>query len=157
MDPTRKHAMNSNIFRLINPSTTGSHLVMLLMRVGFGGMMCYGHGWDKINKYGSDPSTFPMDPLNIGKSLSFYATTATEFACAMLVALGLMTRVACAPLIFAMCVAFFKVHGGKLTFVPNDGASEPAVMYLLAFAVIMLGGPGKFSLDQVFFGNKAKA
>lgn len=146
--------MNAKVLRLIKPHTTMSDLVMLLLRVGFGGMMCYGHGWQKIQQYGSDPSAFKPAALGMSSSLSFYSATAAEFGCALLVTLGLMTRVACAPLIFAMCVAFFSIHGGKLSFVPSSGASEPAAIYLLAFAVILLGGPGKYSLDQVFFAGK---
>ena len=148
--------MNSNVMRLVKPQTTASNLVMLIMRLGFGGMMCYGHGWDKIHKYGSSPSTFSMDPLGIGNTLSFYGAVGAEFGCALLITLGLLTRVACAPLIFSMCVAFFStsLHGGKLTFVPNAGASEPAVVYILAFSMILLGGPGRFSLDSVFFSGK---
>lgn len=146
--------MNSNVARLINPAPTATNLVLLLMRLGFGGMMCFGHGWDKIQKFGGTPSTFPIDPLKMGASLSFYATAATEFGCALLVVMGLLTRVACVPLIFAMCIAFFKVHGGQLTFVPAGGASEPAVVYVLAFGVVLLGGPGKFSFDQALVSRK---
>jgi putative oxidoreductase len=147
--------MNSSVMRIIKPAPTATSLVLLLLRLGFGGMMCFGHGWDKIQKFGGTPSTFPIDPLKLGASLSFYATVATEFGCALLVALGLLTRVACAPLIFAMCIAFFQVHGGRLTFVPSAGASEPAVVYVVAFCVILLGGPGKFSLDQALLSGKS--
>ena len=31
---------------------------------------------------------------------------------------------------------------------------EPAAIYIVAFAIIMLAGPGKFSLDATFFGGK---
>ena len=145
--------MAPSIAKFIKPAPTATHLTLLLMRLFFGGFMAYGHGWAKLSQYGSDPSKFP-DPLGMGNSLSFYSAVGAEFACAVLVTIGLMTRVACAPLVFAMGVAFFKIHGGSLTFVPAGGASEPAAIYIVAFAVILLAGPGKFSLDATFFGNK---
>jgi len=140
--------------KFIQPLPTLTHLSLLLLRLFFGGFMAYGHGWSKVSQYGSSPSTFPADPLGIGNAMSFYGAVGAEFACAILVSLGLVTRVACVPLIFAMGVAYFKVHGGTLTFVPASGASEPAAIYLVAFAVILLSGPGKFSLDATFFGAR---
>lgn len=145
--------MAPSIAKFIKPAPTATHLTLLLMRLFFGGFMAYGHGWAKLSKFGSNPSSFD-DPLGIGNAMSFYGAVGAEFACAILVTLGLMTRVACVPLIFAMGVAFFKVHGGTLTFVPAAGASEPAAIYIVAFAIIMLAGPGKFSLDNAFFGSK---
>lgn len=145
--------MAPSIAKFVKPAPTATHLTLLLMRLFFGGFMAYGHGWAKISQYGGDPSKFP-DPLGMGNSLSFYGAVGAEFACAVLVTIGLMTRVACVPLVFAMGVAFFKVHGGSLTFVPAAGASEPAAIYVVAFAIILLAGPGKFSFDATFFGGK---
>lgn len=146
--------MAPSIAKFIKPAPTATHLTLLLMRLFFGGFMAYGHGWAKLSQYGSSPSTFPADPLGIGNAMSFYGAIGAEFACAILVTIGLMTRVACVPLVFAMGVAYFKVHGGSLTFIPANGASEPAAIYIVAFAIIMLAGPGKFSLDATFFGGK---
>ena len=70
-----------------------------------------------------------------------------EFACAILVVLGLASRIAVLPLVFTMGVAAFIIHGGDPLFMAGDASKEPALIYLAAFAVIFFTGPGRFSLD----------
>jgi uncharacterized membrane protein YphA (DoxX/SURF4 family) len=44
-----------------------------------------------------------------------------------------------------MGVAFFMVHGGKLS---GDGSGEMAVLYALAFLVTLVAGAGRYSIDR---------
>lgn len=123
---------------------------LLLLRVGFGGMMAFGHG---LGKASLDASKFP-DPLGIGNAASLYGAVFSELVCGVLVAVGLLTRLACIPLIFAMLVAAFVVHASGPFFLPGQGAKEPAVMYALVFLGILLLGPGRWSIDHALFGRK---
>lgn len=119
---------------------------LLLLRLVFGGFMAIGHGWGKLMSFGEVADKFP-DPLGIGSRLSMGSAIFCEFVCAMLVVLGLATRVAVLPLVFTMGVAAFIVHGGDPLFMSGGAAKEPALVYLVAFAVLFFTGPGRFSLD----------
>jgi putative oxidoreductase len=48
-----------------------------------------------------------------------------------------------------MCVAAFVIHGSD----PFSG-KELALMYLVPFLTLVFTGAGRFSLDQLFSGEK---
>lgn len=114
---------------------------LLLLRAG-SALMIMTHGWPKITNFSSYLNQF-ADPLGLGPALSLQAAIFAEFFCAILVALGLLTRLAVIPLIFTMAVVVFIVHGGD-TF----GDKELSLLYLVVFSVIFITGPGKYSLDK---------
>ncbi len=119
---------------------------LLTLRIVFGGFMLLGHGIPKLRVFASKPSEFP-DPLGIGNLASFYGAIGAEVVCAALVLLGLFTRVATLPLIFAMAVAAFVMHASDPFFMAGGAAKEPAMIYLLGSLAIALTGPGRLSLD----------
>ncbi len=65
-----------------------------------------------------------------------------EFFCSLFIILGLFTRFAAIPLIIAMSVAVFAAHHGKFA---TEG--QMASLFLGAFLVILIVGPGKASVD----------
>jgi putative oxidoreductase len=123
---------------------------LLIHRLVFGGFMVIGHGLPKLQMFGGDPSKFP-DPLGIGNTLSFYGCMAGEVLGPLLIAFGLLTRVAAVPAIFTMGVAAFLIHASDPFFMAGAGAKEPALIYLVAFLTIALSGPGRFSIDHFLF------
>lgn len=126
---------------------TPTSLGLLILRIAAGGFMAVGHGYGKLTT--GDASKFP-DPLGIGSHLSFYGAVGAEFFCALLVALGLLTRLAALPCIFTMLVAAGVVHAKDPFFMTGAGGSkEPAMLYLCMFLAIALAGPGRFSIDRV--------
>jgi putative oxidoreductase len=143
--------MSKPLVKLIvtTPTTTG--LALLVLRLAAGGMMAFGHGLGKLRA--GDPSKFP-DPLGIGSTMSYYGAVGAEFFCALLVAAGLFTRLACIPMIFTMGVAALVVHRADPLFMSGGAAKEPALIYLFMFLAILLAGPGKFSLDHALFARK---
>ena len=114
----------------------------LLLRVAMGGLMIP-HGYKKLVNFAEKSSTF-ADPFHIGGTLSMGLTIFAEFFCAILVVLGLMTRLACIPLIIAMTVVVFYSHNGEIF-----GEGELPALFLAGFIVIFFTGPGKLSLDRV--------
>ncbi|MEM1220053.1 MAG: DoxX family protein [Bacteroidota bacterium] len=117
-------------------------LSLLLLRICFGGMMLVLHGLPKLEKLlWGDPSAFP-DPIGLGAYLSLCLAVFAEALCATLVVFGLFTRVALIPLIVTMLVAMLIVQGGK----PMDD-KELALLYLIPYLVLLLAGPGFYSLD----------
>ncbi|NNJ71122.1 MAG: DoxX family protein [Kiritimatiellales bacterium] len=121
-------------------------LGLLLYRLVFAGFMLLGHGWGKLMSFSENAANFP-DPLGIGPKLSMGSAIFCEVFCAAFVIAGLLTRVAVIPLIFTMAVAALLVHAEGPLFMPAEGAKEPALIYLVAFALLLFTGPGRFSLD----------
>ncbi|HEV7783633.1 MAG TPA: DoxX family protein [Chitinophagaceae bacterium] len=117
-------------------------LALFLLRLSLGGLMIP-HGYNKLVHFASKSSGF-SDPFHIGGPASLGLTIFAEFFCAILVVAGLMTRLACIPLIIAMAVAVFDANHGKIF-----GDGEHAALYLFGYAALLLTGPGKFSADRL--------
>lgn len=123
-------------------------LGLLILRVGLSGSLAWLHGLGKVDRFLSGSHQFP-DPLGIGTTLSLGLAAGAEFVAAILVLVGLVTRIATVPIIATMGVAFFVYHA-------NDslGERELALLYLVGFVVILLTGPGRFSFDAQFARRK---
>lgn len=117
-------------------------LGLLVFRLALGGLML-NHGFDKLTHFDKYLAMF-QDPIGLGKTFSFGLLVFAEFFCALLVTVGLLTRLACIPLIIAMSVALFKAHKGHIF---SDG--EMAALYLFGYIALLFTGPGKYSLDKM--------
>ena len=115
---------------------------LLLLRISLGGLMIP-HGFKKLTDFAAKSSTFP-DPFHIGGPASMSLTIFAEFFCAIFILVGLMTRLACIPLIIAMSVALFYAHHGQVL-----GDGEHATLYLVGFIALFFTGPGKISMDKL--------
>lgn len=114
-------------------------LALLILRLGFGGLMLT-HGIPKFNML-SNPSDFG-DPIGVGPTVSLILTLIGEVVAPVLIILGLKTKLAAIPAAITMAVAAFIVHAKD-----SLGSKEMALLYLVAFVVIFLAGPGRFSFD----------
>jgi len=131
---------------------------LLLLRVGFGGYMA-SHGWGKLQMLLHGSFQDFGDPIGLGAQLSLVLVTLAEFACALLVVLGLWTRWAAVPVVFTMGVAAFVAHradpwtsgrGAELFFAGKAkiwSSKEPALLYLTAFLALLCMGAGRYALD----------
>ncbi len=115
---------------------------LLLLRFSLGGLMIP-HGYKKLMNFANKSSGF-TDPFQIGGPASMSLTIFAEFFCAIFIVLGLMTRLACIPLIIAMGVAVFYSHNGQVF-----GDGETAALYLAGFIALLFTGPGKISMDRL--------
>ncbi|MBS1753007.1 MAG: DoxX family protein [Ferruginibacter sp.] len=121
-------------------STGAFNAAMLLLRIG-SGVLIMNHGYGKLIKFGSLQDKF-MNFLGLGSTLSLSLVIFAEFFCGMFIILGLFTRLAAIPLIIAMGVVLFKVHNADFF-----GDGETAALFLTAFMVLLIVGPGKVSID----------
>jgi putative oxidoreductase len=117
------------------------HLTQLLLRLVFGGLIAYRHGWPKLMNFPARARDF-SDPLHIGSSFSLGLTVFAELFCGVLLVLGLVTRLATVPLIICMSVIIFMIHSGD----PLSKMEMP-ILFLAAFVAILITGPGKYSID----------
>lgn len=123
-------------------SGTSFNLSMLILRLGVGLTLAFWHGMDKMMHFASYQSRF-INFLGLGSKISLALVIFAEFFCALLLVLGLFTRLATIPIIITMLVAIFMVH------MPHGGLKEgaDALLYLLPTCVILLCGAGKISVD----------
>ncbi|KIC89620.1 DoxX family protein [Flavihumibacter sp. ZG627] len=129
---------------LFKPGSLHTDLATLLLRLIVGGLFIR-YGWMKIVNY---DQILPMfgDIIGIGSRLSFNLVIFAEFFCAILVVLGLVTRLAIIPIFITMTVVFFIAHAND----PFDAKAIAFVYWLLCFVIFILGS-GKYSLDKYIF------
>ncbi|RAL25312.1 DoxX family protein [Lujinxingia litoralis] len=127
---------------------TFNDLGLLILRLWFGGAMLFAHGMPKLQTFSEKANLFP-DPLGLGSQLSLVLAIGAEVGCALLLMLGLATRLVSVPLVFTMAVAAFVVHGDD-----PFSKQEFALMYGFAYLGLFFTGPGRFSLDQLISRKK---
>lgn len=114
---------------------------LLLLRIGFGGMMLT-HGIPKLLKMISGDFSFG-DPIGIGEPATLVLAVLGEVLFPVLVIVGFKTRLAAIPVIITMIVAAFVVHAADPL-----GTKEMAILYSIGFVAIALLGAGKYSVDK---------
>ena len=128
--------------RLSGPVNWAPHLGLLLLRVWFGLVLAFGHGAGKIanfEKFAASVGSKHGIPL---PELTAPFAIASEVVGGILLALGLFTRVAAIAIIGTMLVAAVWVHRAD-PFMDK----EFALAYAVAALVVLISGPGKYSLD----------
>ena len=116
------------------------HIAKLLLRVSYS-LLLMTHGFPKLGKLFSDEIKFP-DPLSVGDGNSLFLTVLGEFVAPFFIIIGYKTRLFSFLPAFTMLIAAFVVH-----FEDPFGKKELAISYLLGFVLVMLFGPGKYSID----------
>lgn len=129
--------------KLTTSEPLAEDLGKLLLRVVPAGLMLTGHGWPKLAGFSERLETF-ADPIGLGPGLSLALIVFAEVFCALLVMLGVWTRLSTIPLIIGMAVITFITHGNDVL-----GKGESGLVYLAIFTVILLVGGGRYSLDRL--------
>src|SRR3954454_9934684 len=129
--------------RLSATYTSMIDLALLLLRVWFGLLLFVKHGLDKTMNFNRVSAHF-ADPFHIGSTASLLLVLLAEVVCALLVVLGLWTRVAAALVVINLTVAFGFAHHYQLFGVHNG---ELAFAFLGAFLALTFSGAGRWSLD----------
>jgi putative oxidoreductase len=121
---------------------------LLALRLGFGGYMMT-HGWGKLQMVINGQFDQFGDPIGLGNTLSLILAMLAEFFCALLVAIGLGTRVAAVPVVMTMATAAFVVHGNDPWTMSGGASKEPALLFFTAFLTLVFTGAGRFSFDAL--------
>ena len=130
--------------KLFSTRTSDNSLsfALLLLRLGFGGLVAINYGWQKLSHFNSFIAKW-KSTIGLSPAIELSLVTFAEFFCAIFVVLGLFTRLAVIPLIITMVVIVFKVNGAKYA----GNAAFPLVL-LIGFIALLFTGPGKVSLDR---------
>src|SRR4051794_13693541 len=115
---------------------------LLLLRVWFGLLLFVQHGLSKAMNFSRMSAHF-SDPFHIGATASLLLVLMAEVVCSLLVVLGLWTRYAAAVVVINLAVAFSFAHRFQLS---GQRSGELAFVFLGAFLVICISGPGRWSL-----------
>ena len=129
----------------------GPDLGLLVLRLGAGALMIFGHGLPKLAGFAEKSAAF-SDPLGVSPAVSLGLAVFAEFFCALAVSLGIYARLASIPLIVTMGVAAFLAHAGD-----PFKVKEKALLFLVMYLAVLLAGPGKYALSRVFAGRRALA
>ncbi len=143
------------------PRDAGTSLGLLILRVGIGLLMFFGHGLGKLQDFAEKSKGFPAPdffPLKYMSSpVSLGATIFAEVGCAVLLVLGFATRPAAFVLAFTMTVAAFNIHAaGPLFMSGGAGAKEPALLFLLPCLALLLSGAGSLSVDGLILKERRR-
>ena len=115
---------------------------VFVLRITVGSLML-SHGYSKLVHFADMQPKF-INFLGLGSTASLSMVIFAEFFCSVFLILGLFTRLACIPLIIAMGVALWKAHHFEVF-----GEGEKVTLYLGAYVLLLLVGPGKASLDSM--------
>jgi putative oxidoreductase len=132
---------------------TDIDLMLLLIRIicGYAFILV---GWGKIqNPVGwmGENSGFP----GIFQALA----AISEFVGGIALVLGFLTRLAAFGLVCTMVVAVYMhkvVMGDPFVSLTGGSSYQLAVLYLLLVLLLLVAGPGRFSVDRLLFGVDAR-
>ena len=121
-----------------------NNIALLILRVVFAGSMLYGHGLSKFNKLIQGDFSF-ANPLGIGEAPTLFLAVFSEFLAPIFIIVGYKTKFFSFFPAVTMFVAAFVVHWGD-----PFGRVEKALLFLTVFVILMMTGPGKYSIDRKF-------
>ena len=121
-----------------------NNIALLILRVVFAGSMLYGHGLGKLNRLLEGNLSF-SNPLGIGEIPTLILAVFSEFLAPIFIIIGYKTKFFSFFPAATMFVAAFIVHWGD-----PFGRVEKALLFLTVFVILMMTGPGKYSIGRKF-------
>ena len=121
-----------------------NNIALLLVRIVFAGSMLYGHGLSKFYRLIEGNLSF-ANPIGIGEAPTLVLAVFSEFLAPLFILVGYKTKIFSFFPAATMFVAAFIVHLSD-----PFARKEKAILFLIGFIVIMMMGPGKYSIDRRF-------
>lgn len=121
---------------------------LALVRVILGLFLVY-HGWEVFNA-GKMNEYLAWDIFKTSASSAFmiYTGKVAELVGGVLLSVGLLTRVSAIMIIGTMGYIAFFVGSGKIWY-----QDQHPFLFVLLATIFFFTGPGKWSLDYLFFGG----
>ena len=121
-----------------------NNIALLLIRIVFAGSMLYGHGLSKFYRLIEGNLSF-ANPIGIVEAPTLVLAVFSEFLAPLFILIGYKTKIFSFFPAATMFVAAFIVHLSD-----PFARKEKAILFLIGFIVIMMMGPGKYSIDRKF-------
>ena len=115
---------------------------LLILRLCAGILMA-NHGYMKLQHYNEMSGKFSSF-IGLSPGISLALLIFAELVCAILITIGLFTRLACVPLIISSAYALAVAHHWDVF-----GKGELITLFLAAFLTLLFTGPGKVSIDSM--------
>lgn len=116
--------------------------VLFFVRI-FVGVAMLTHGFPKLMMLFSGKIEF-MSFIGLSPKTSLVLAVLAEVLCSLFIIMGLFTRFTVLPLITTMLIAIFVMHGED-----PFAKKELALLYLFHYLLILVAGPGSFSIDRM--------
>lgn len=136
-----------------NPAADGDSMnfAIAFLRI-FSGLMMIPYGWGKVERYETLKENFFGDPIGIGDEASLIVCIFQQIFCSIMLVLGVQSRFA-ATMLFANMAVAVKFH----FFDPFCAVKALPTLFLGIYAFLIISGGGRFSLDNLIFGNCKEA
>ena len=121
-----------------------NNIALLLIRIVFAGSKLNGHGLSKFYRLIEGYLSF-ANPIGIGEAPTLVLAVFSEFLAPLFILIGYKTKIFSFFPAATMFVAAFIVHLSD-----PFARKEKAILFLIGFIVIMMMGPGKYSIDRKF-------
>lgn len=125
-----------------SPSQALAHdLGLLFLRLSGSLFLLKVHGLPKLLDYSNQLLSIE-DPFHLGASLTLILAIFAEVVCPLFIAVGLLARLSCLPILFLLGVALWVVH-------PEWSLEQGQFGWLLliVFTTLLIAGPGRFALN----------
>lgn len=124
----------------------GHDLGLLFLRLSGALFLLKVHGLPKLLDYSHQVQSIE-DPFHLGANLTLILAIFAEVICPLFIAVGLLARLACLPILFLLGVALWVVH-------PEWSLEQGQFGWLLLiiFSTLVIAGPGRFALNARFTG-----
>jgi putative oxidoreductase len=120
--------------------STAQELGLLWLRVSAALFLLFVHGLPKLLHF-NEQLQLIEDPFHLGPAVTLCLAIFAEVACPLLIIAGVLTRLACLPVLCVLLIAVGVVHP---EWTLEQG--QFAWLLLILFTAILLAGPGRLSL-----------
>lgn len=133
------------LLRLTNvyPRTADFHICMLVFRILLSLELIIVHGLKKVGIGVAEAEKVP-NPYHLPEIINQFFATGANIICPLLIIIGAFTRFAVIPILIVTVSGYFVVHRTD-----NLHVRDIPFMYALSFIVVLLLGPGKYSIDYL--------
>jgi putative oxidoreductase len=131
---------------------------LLLVRIYWGWQLSQ-NGWAKLHSLPKVTEFFSSLGLPAPHATATFVSS-FEFVCGILLALGLLSRIAALGLVIDMFTAYWTAdHVALLAFISNPDTFQNAASFIYLFVglLILIFGAGKISVDHVLDGPMRRA
>ncbi|ROM33610.1 LysR family transcriptional regulator [Pseudomonas poae] len=115
---------------------------LLFLRASGALFLLWVHGLPKVLNYGAQLKLIE-DPFHLGANVTLLLAIFAEVLCPLLILAGVLTRLACLPILAVLLIAMLVVHPEWTLFEGQFGW-----LLLIIFTSVLISGPGRFTVAQ---------